>query len=240
MIPVGGACPAYSAVLAVLEEQVGGDWFFRDSNVVIAGLTVQSFLCFILVGGGVTLLEPGLTGPCFCPPRLNGVQINGPTNVVEGSSGAYWGTAYFDNGSSPSFTNTVWSTTETNRFPITTNGILTAGSVFSNTFINVTSYFSYQGLLQSTNKPVVILNLPPPQLTNFVRLPDRTIQFEIQGVPGRQHVIEAATDLAAPVSWTSLITNATGVNGTFQDGYFIFTDSQATNFDRRFYRAREY
>lgn len=239
-IPVGGACPPFSAVLAVLEEQVGTDWFFRDSSVVIAGLTIPSFLCFIEVGGGVTLLESGLIGQCFCPPKLNGVQINGPASVTEGSLASYWGTAHFDNGSSPSFTNTVWTTTDTNRFPITTNGILTAGSVIADTFLNVTSYFSYLGSVQSTNKPVTVLNLPPPQLTNLTQLADRTIQFQVQGVPGRQHVVEAATNLATPIFWTSLVTNATGANGAPQNGYFIFTDGQATNFDSRFYRVREY
>lgn len=238
-IPVGGACPAFSAVFAVLEEQIGSDWFFRDSSVVIAGLSIQSFLCLIEVGGGVTLLEPGITGQCFCPPHLMGVQIDGPGTVTEGSSGAYWGTAHFDNGSSPKFTNTVWTTSDTNRFPITTNGILTAGSVQADTFLNVTSYFSYLGSTQNTNKPVTILNLPPPQLTNLVCLPDGSFQLTVQGVPGRQHVIEGTTNLTPPVFWTSLITNTTGASGAPQDGYFIYTDGAATNFDQRFYRVRE-
>jgi len=47
-------------------------------------------------------------------------------------------------------------------------------------------------------------------------------------------VIESATNLNAPVTWTSLMTNAAG-----QDGSLLFIDTTATNFSRRFYRARE-
>ena len=239
-ISLSGACLPSSEILAVLEEQVGGDWFFRDSSIVIAGNSSVSYLCYAVLGGGVTLLEPGLSGQCFCPANLVSVQINGPTNVVEGSAAAYTGTAYFDNGSSPNFTNTIWATSDTNRFPITTNGILTAGSVTSNTPISVTSYFSYLGVTQSTNKSVTILNLPPPQLTNVLRLPNGTVQLSIEGVPGREHVIEAATNLTAPIVWTELLTNATGTNGSAQPGLLIFIDQTATNFNHRFYRAREF
>jgi hypothetical protein len=152
---------------------------------------------------------------------------------------AYWGTAHFDNGSSPNFTNTVWTTTDTNRFPIATNGLLTAGSVQADMFINVTSYFSYQGLTLNTNKPVTIINLPPPQMTGLIRLFDGSFQMTLQGVPGRQHVIEGTTNLTPPVLWKSLTTNVTGTNGAPQNGCFIYTDVTATNFDSRFYRARE-
>ncbi len=234
-VAISGAYLPASSVLAVLEEQVGGDWFFRDSNIVGAGLGATHFLCIILVGGGVALLEPGLTGQCFCPAKLTRVLINGPASVNEGSSAAYYGTAFFDNGSSPSFTNTIWSTSNTNKFPITTNGILTAGSITTDTLISVVSYFSYLGAQQSTNKLVTILNLPPPMLSNLLRLPDRNFQLFLQGVPGRQHVVEATTNLTAPVIWSGLITNATSPGG-----FFLFTDLTATNFSRRFYRAREY
>jgi hypothetical protein len=236
-IPVGGGCPPASAILAVLEEQMGTDWFFRDSSVVVAGLSLQSFLCFIEVGGGVTLLEPGISGQCFCPPKLTGVLIHGPVSVTEGTKASYWGTALFDNGSSPIFTNTAWTTTDTNRFPITTNGILTAGSVQADFSLNVTSYFSYLGVTQNTNKPVTVINLPPPQMINPVQLSDGSFQMTLQGVPGRQHVIEGATNLSPPVVWTSLSTNVTGTNGA-QSGYFNFTDT-TKNLDQRFYRARE-
>lgn len=238
-LPVSGACPPASAILAILEEQIGTDWFFRDSSVVIAGLGIQSSLCTIEVGGGVTLLEPGLTGECFCPAKLTGVQINGPANVTEGDTAAYWGTAHFDNGASPNFTNTIWTTTDTNRFPITTNGLLTAGSVTADMFINVTSYFAYQGNTLNTNKAIDILNLPPPQMLSPLLLPNGSFQLAVQGVPGRKHIIEATTNLTPPTTWTSLATNATGSSGSPQSGLLIFADPTATNFDHRFYRARE-
>jgi N-acetylneuraminic acid mutarotase len=236
-IPVNGKG---GAVLAVLEEQVGGDWFFRDSSLVCSpglfgDIGVINFPCgAVISGGGVALLEPGLAGQCFCPAKLINVLINGPATVFEGSSAAYTGTAFFDNGSAPNFTNSIWSTSDTNKFPITTNGILTAGSVTADTPISVTSYYSYLGTQSSTNKPVTILNLPPPTLTSLPSLSNGAFQFSLQGVPGRQHIIEAATNLDPPVVWSNLLTNVTGQNGSL-----IFTDPTVTNLSRRFYRARE-
>ena len=76
-IPIGGACPPATLALAVLEEQLGGEWFFRDACVANAAVGQIRRLCFLLVGGGVALLET-LRWYCFCPPRLMGVQISGP------------------------------------------------------------------------------------------------------------------------------------------------------------------
>ncbi len=237
----GGSAFGASAV-AVLEEQMSGIWVARDSSLVLVGFANVSLLCASVTGGGVILLEPGLGlgGQCFCPARLTGVQINGPASVNEGSSAAYWGTAFFDNGTSPSFTNTIWTTSDTNRFPITTNGILTTGNITAHTPVFVTSYFTYVGVTQSTNKLVTVQNLPPPMLTNLITLPDRNLQLSLQGVPGRQHVIEASTNLAPPIQWLSLITNATIPGSLPQSGSLIYADRAATNFNQRFYRAREY
>ena len=236
-LPVNGSIQPYTAVLAVLEEQVGSDWFFRDSSILVGGPFGGAYgfvHCYILSGGGVALLEPGLTGNCFCPVQLTRVAINGPAGVNEGSSAAYYGTAFFDNGTSPNFTNSIWSTSNTNKFPITTNGILTPGNITSNTAISIFTYYSYLGVQSSTNKLVTISNLPPPTVTNLLLLSDHNFEFSLKGVPGRQHVIEAATNLNAPAIWSSLFTNVTSQNGSLN-----FTDRTATNFNRRFYRARE-
>ena len=61
------------------------------------------------------------------------------------------------------------------------------------------------------------------------------LRLTLNGVEERQHAIEAATNLSAPITWTALATNATSKIGTFN-----FTDLSATNFPRRFYRAREF
>ena len=235
-IPVAGACLPDAGVIAVLEEQADGNWFIRDTSMVTVGIGTLTYSCSIITGGGVILLEPGFGpgGTCFCPPILQRVDINGPASVNEGGTAAYWGTAYFNNGITPSFTNTLWTTTDTNRFPITTNGILSAGNVTTNTPTAVTAYFSYVGITRSTNKVVTIQNLPPPLVTNLTGLPDGNRQLTIHGVPGRQHVIEATTNLAPPVQWLNLATNAALSNGSL-----IYSDLASTNFNSRFYRARE-
>ena len=51
----------------------------------------------------------------------------------------------------------------------------------------------------------------------------------VRVIPGQTMVIEASTDLA---SWSALSTNLLGA------GPLYFSDSEATNFPARFYRAR--
>ena len=80
----------------------------------------------------------------------------------------------------------------------------------------------------------MIQNLPPPSFTNLTELPDGNLELAIQAVPGRQHIIEATTNLAPPVQWIGLATNSALGNGSL-----IFSDLTATNFNTRFYRARE-
>ena len=50
------------------------------------------------------------------------------------------------------------------------------------------------------------------------------------GYSGRAYVLQAATNLASPISWLPILTN----NAT--NGVFNFSDLQATNFPSRFYR----
>ncbi len=208
---------------AQLQEQVDTNWFTLDQVFILADEKSQLYS-----GGGVVLLDPGLTGSAFNP--LTGVNVLGPTTIPEGSTAAYFGRARYASGDQFDFSNTVWTAT---LFSIT-NGLFTTGSVTSNTPVTLDAKYASDAFTYDTPTNILILNLPPPTLANLLRLPDRNFQLSLQGVPGRQHVIEAATNLNAPVTWTSLMTNAAG-----QDGSLIFTDSTATNFSRRFYRARE-
>ena len=51
-------------------------------------------------------------------------------------------------------------------------------------------------------------------------------------MPGRKHVIQAATNLASPSLWTNLVTVTNNGGGTS-----TYIDFGATNILRRFYRA---
>jgi len=159
--------------------------------------------------------------------------------VIEGATAAFSGTAQFSNGSAVNFTNTAWSTSIPATFPITTNGVLSAGSVASNTPLSVIAAYSYLGVPQNASKLVSILNLPPPAVGQVRLLPGPLIEITVEGVEGRPHVIEATTNLAPPVMWIPLQTNSpTGGTGT-GIGQLIFNDTTVSNVTQRFYRTRE-
>jgi hypothetical protein len=74
------------------------------------------------------------------------------------------------------------------------------------------------------------LVVPPLMLTNSGRLVDGQFRFNVIGPTGQVIRLQAATDMATS-NWTTIIT-ITNTSGTS-----VFTDSAATNFTRRFYRA---
>ncbi len=63
-------------------------------------------------------------------------------------------------------------------------------------------------------------------------LGDGTVQLNFTGTPGADYVIEAATNLNAPITWLPL-----GTNTADGGGLFNFIDTDATNFVERFYRT---
>ena len=67
------------------------------------------------------------------------------------------------------------------------------------------------------------------ELAEAEALPQRTFQFLVTGnVPGKENVIEASTNL---INWLPISTNLTQTNS------YMFLDTEATNFSRRFYRV---
>jgi len=62
-----------------------------------------------------------------------------------------------------------------------------------------------------------------------------SLTLSLNGVPGRSHVIEAATNLSPPAAWSPLITNATDGSGILN-----VTNLPTGGFPQRFYRAREF
>jgi hypothetical protein len=56
--------------------------------------------------------------------------------------------------------------------------------------------------------------------------------FSIVGAPGSSIVIEASTNLHDTTSWFPL------QNLTLTNGFFLFSDPDATNYPSRFYRFR--
>jgi hypothetical protein len=77
-----------------------------------------------------------------------------------------------------------------------------------------------------------INNQTPANITRLTTSANGMAQISFAGAPNSSYLIQATTNLAPPVSWTSISTNTSGTNGLFQ-----FIDSDSTNFPMRFYRT---
>ncbi len=80
------------------------------------------------------------------------------------------------------------------------------------------------GSTTSATAVLTVYNSAAATLRSFAYDNDQ-FQFSITGVPGFSYVIQATTDFT---SWTSIQTNTSP---------FTFTDTLATNYQYRFYRA---
>jgi hypothetical protein len=85
-----------------------------------------------------------------------------------------------------------------------------------------------ESLSPSAGDLVFSLFLDARQFSQFEHLEDGTFRFRFASTPGPTWIIEASTNL---VDWISLATNSA------PNGLFEFVDSDATNFQRRFYRS---
>jgi hypothetical protein len=226
-VVAGATNPIGWGVFAQLEEQVGTNWFVKDKDLLTYSIWPTNGR-FDGPGGGVIRINP--TGNSSIV-KLTNTTIIGPLTVNEGTTNAYLGFARFSDGGTFTFSNTLWTASQ---FSISTNGVFTPGSVTNNAAVTLACYYIFSEKTNSAATNVTVINLPPPRLTNFTLLPSKQFQFVVNGVPGRSHVIEAATTLATPTLWTALATNPTSPSGTL-----IFTDPASSSLSRRFYRARE-
>src|SRR5262249_646906 len=71
----------------------------------------------------------------------------------------------------------------------------------------------------------------PAMVTNMVLNPDRPVTLFFLGAPDSTNIIQAATDLASPITWQNVSTNVADAVGPWQ-----FTETAATSFPR-FYRS---
>jgi len=83
-----------------------------------------------------------------------------------------------------------------------------------------------QGLYNSYFVPVA------PRITAQAMLPDGTFSITGTGGPGATNVLNATTNLSAPIIWSAIQTNITSPAGLFN-----FLDTSASNFPGRFYRV---
>ena len=79
----------------------------------------------------------------------------------------------------------------------------------------------------------VVIAVTSPALKNTARLVNGSVQFGFTNQPGMTFTVLTSTNVALPLAqWTPLGAPVESPAGTYQ-----FTDSAATNYARRFYRA---
>ena len=107
-------------------------------------------------------------------------------------------------------------------------GSLSAGSYF------LTGSFSINGGTGQVLAGTYVVPAPPIML-NFgsaQALTTNGFSLVLQGPVGN-YLIEASSDISSPTNWQPILFYST-TNSPF---YYYFTDSTATNFNQRFYRA---
>ena len=102
---------------------------------------------------------------------------------------------------------------------------------------NVTDEIDYtvgDGFGGKTPGVINVLVGPPPtnSVTGAVVNGDGSVTLSFVGIANYSYQVDATTNLAPPVVWTTVNTNVADINGLWQ-----FTDMQATNYPNRFYRS---
>ncbi len=106
-------------------------------------------------------------------------------------------------------------------------------SLSNNGGSGVTSYASREDADPARRPQLLLVSVASPQFTNSVRTADGSFILSGTGAVGGAYRILATTNVLQPLTnWTAMTT------GTFSSGgAFSYTNQQATNFPRRFYRA---
>ncbi len=103
-----------------------------------------------------------------------------------------------------------------------------------NNVVDEIDYTVGDGFGGNTPGTITVLVGPPPtsSVAGAVVNNDGTATLNFVGVAGYTYQVDAATNLAPPVVWTTISTNTADLGGLWQ-----ITDLQATNYPNRFYRS---
>ena len=109
-----------------------------------------------------------------------------------------------------------------------TNGTLVLSNLSLSAVGNYVVVVSAAG--GSVTSSVAALTVIVPAVNGSGTNPPGSVTLSLGGSPGGTYVLEAATNLTAPV-WLYIATNTLDTNGVWQ-----FTDLQATNFPEKYFR----
>lgn len=88
--------------------------------------------------------------------QLTGLSISGPATVPENGSGQFTATAFFSDGTSQTVTSSSTWTENSPATAISSSGLLTAGSVSSDTTVTISASYTLNGTTKTTSANVVV------------------------------------------------------------------------------------
>jgi hypothetical protein len=115
-----------------------------------------------------------------------------------------------------------------------TNNALVMDSVDPTNAGNYSVVASASGGSVTSSVVTLTVNVIPPTIGKVAAVPGGGFNLSFTGTPGYSYVLEVTTDLSSPTNWLPVATNKLGADGTWQ-----FSDPQAINYQRRFYRVRQ-
>lgn len=110
---------------------------------VVNGSTESLPFSFTVASGGV---------------QLTGLSISGPSAIPENNNGQFTATAYFSDGSQQTVTSSAIWGENSSATTISSSGLLSAGSVSSDTPVTVTASYTSGRITKSANANVTIVN----------------------------------------------------------------------------------
>ena len=113
-----------------------------------------------------------------------------------------------------------------------TNTLLPGNHPITAAYSGMTGYAASATLGSSIQQIYLPSNSVPVTISGMLVLSNGNVQMNLSGEPGYTYLIQAATSLVPPVTWTTLNTNTADINGLFN-----FTDLNATNYHNRYYRT---
>ncbi len=224
---------------------------FYDNGVALgspldaSGGTV-SYLTSLLSAGSypITAFYSGTTGYGASSTASPSIQQVNPAalSITASPQSKTYGTLLTFGSGSPLFTSSGLQNNDTLgtvTLAVSGNGgasnapvgtyIITPSAVTGGTFTPANYNITYNtGTLTVTLPP----NTIPVTIVGASVSANRTVQLNFTGTPGYVYLIQSATNLTPPITWTILGTNAANTNGVFS-----FTDVNAVNYQERFYRT---
>ncbi len=168
-----------------------------------------------VVSGGVESLPFSFT-VTSSGSQLTGLSISGPATVVENNSGQFTATAYFSDGSSSTVTSSTSWSENSSVTSISSSGLLSAGSVSSDTAVTVSASYTLNGIAKATSANVTVVNSGSGGGTTTIH-PLVNGTFESGASPWSPSGYADVVALSYPHlgSWYAYLCNANNADGSF-------------------------